>query len=133
MTEAGEQSEDSDRGVEIEASGESDGRQEREELGGRDLEDIQHLRDIIKERESCWKTENPHFSRHKPHENWGTRKPKRSKQKGSLRERPLESCLVSAYSVDSISKPQASRRGSGMYFEFLFRRAHSRRRVERRY
>src|SRR5579872_2275284 len=38
-----------------------------------------------------------------------------------------------AYSVDSISKPQASRRGSGMYLEFLLRRAHSRRRVERRY
>src|ERR1700680_293861 len=37
------------------------------------------------------------------------------------------------YSVDSISKPQASKRGSGMYFEFLLRRAHSRRRVERRY
>src|SRR6516165_30919 len=37
------------------------------------------------------------------------------------------------YSVDSISKPQASRRSSGMYFEFLLRRAHSRRRVDRRY
>ena len=37
------------------------------------------------------------------------------------------------YSVDSISNPQASRRGSGMNFEFLFRRAHSRRRVERMY
>src|ERR1700704_3163792 len=37
------------------------------------------------------------------------------------------------YSVDSISKPQASRSGSGMYFEFLLRRAHSRRRVDRRY
>src|SRR5262249_3537831 len=37
------------------------------------------------------------------------------------------------YSVDSISNPQASRRGSGMYFEFLLRRAHSRRRVERTY
>src|ERR1700680_859972 len=37
------------------------------------------------------------------------------------------------YSVDSISKPQALRRGSGMYFEFLLRRAHSRKRVERRY
>src|SRR5437868_14830981 len=37
------------------------------------------------------------------------------------------------YSVDSISKPQASKRGSGMYFEFLLRRAHSRRRVERMY
>src|SRR5215471_11344630 len=37
------------------------------------------------------------------------------------------------YSVDSISNPQASRRGSGMYLEFLLRRAHSRRRVERTY
>src|SRR5262249_2407638 len=38
-----------------------------------------------------------------------------------------------AYSVDSISNPQASSNGSGMYLEFLFRRAHSRNRVERRY
>src|SRR5436305_10108661 len=38
-----------------------------------------------------------------------------------------------SYRVDSISKPQASKRGSGMYFEFLFLRAHSRRRVERMY
>src|SRR5215472_17397592 len=37
------------------------------------------------------------------------------------------------YRVDSISNPHASRRGSGMYFEFLLRRAHSRRRVERTY
>src|ERR1700690_436127 len=37
------------------------------------------------------------------------------------------------YRVDSISNPQASRRGSGMYLEFLFLRAHSRRRVERMY
>src|SRR5208337_2635345 len=37
------------------------------------------------------------------------------------------------YNVDSISKPQASSRASGMYFEFLFRRAHSRRRVDRMY
>src|SRR6185437_15283881 len=37
------------------------------------------------------------------------------------------------YSVDSISNPQASRSASGMYFEFLFRRAHSRRRVDRTY
>ena len=37
------------------------------------------------------------------------------------------------YNVDSISKPQASRSASGMYFEFLFRRAHSRRRVDRMY
>src|SRR6267378_3312576 len=38
-----------------------------------------------------------------------------------------------AYRVDSISKPQASSNGSGMYLEFLFRRAHSRSRVDRRY
>src|SRR5438270_7139740 len=37
------------------------------------------------------------------------------------------------YSVDSISKPQASSKGSGMYFEFLLRRAHSRSRVDRKY
>ena len=37
------------------------------------------------------------------------------------------------YRVDSISNPQASNRGSGMYFEFLLRRAHSRKRVERMY
>src|SRR5438270_9013538 len=37
------------------------------------------------------------------------------------------------YSVDSISKPQASSNGSGIYLEFLLRRAHSRRRVERIY
>src|SRR5205085_4629076 len=40
---------------------------------------------------------------------------------------------LAVYRVDSISKPQASKRGSGMYFEFLFLRAHSRRRVERMY
>src|SRR5205814_8270964 len=37
------------------------------------------------------------------------------------------------YNVDSISNPQASKRASGIYLEFLFRRAHSRRRVERIY
>jgi hypothetical protein len=37
------------------------------------------------------------------------------------------------YNVDSISKPQASSKASGMYLEFLFRRAHSRRRVDRMY
>src|SRR5580658_682330 len=38
-----------------------------------------------------------------------------------------------SYNVDSISNPQASSSASGMYFEFLLRRAHSRRRVERMY
>jgi hypothetical protein len=38
-----------------------------------------------------------------------------------------------AYNVDSISKPQASSRASGIYFEFLFLRAHSRSRVDRIY
>src|SRR5277367_1407438 len=54
------------------------------------------------------------------------------KVKGSL-SRPLEILEAAVYRVDSISKPQASSRGSGMYFEFLLRRAHSRKRVERRY
>src|SRR5258708_36051249 len=56
------------------------------------------------------------------------------KQKGSLSERPSTiSFTLANYNVDSISKPQASSKGSGMYFEFLLRRAHSRRRVERKY
>src|SRR5438309_4726047 len=37
------------------------------------------------------------------------------------------------YRVDSISNPHASSSGSGMYLEFLLRRAHSRKRVERKY
>src|SRR5580658_1632001 len=45
---------------------------------------------------------------------------------------PLES-EEQNYNVDSISNPQASSKASGMYFEFLFRRAHSRRRVDRMY
>jgi hypothetical protein len=40
---------------------------------------------------------------------------------------------LKAYNVDSISKPQASSRASGIYFEFLFRLAHSRKRVDRMY
>jgi hypothetical protein len=38
-----------------------------------------------------------------------------------------------AYNVDSSSKPQASKSASGIYLEFLLRRAHSRRRVDRIY
>jgi len=38
-----------------------------------------------------------------------------------------------AYNVDSISNPQASSSASGIYLEFLLRRAHSRRRVDRIY
>src|SRR5271163_1439051 len=37
------------------------------------------------------------------------------------------------YSIDSISKPQASSSASGIYLEFLLCLAHSRRRVERMY
>ena len=37
------------------------------------------------------------------------------------------------YKVDSISNPQASSSASGIYFEFLFRRAHSRSLVDRMY
>jgi hypothetical protein len=52
---------------------------------------------------------------------------------------PLKAALLgllaalNCYNVDSISNPQASRRASGMYLEFLLRRAHSRRRVDRIY
>src|SRR5438874_773979 len=53
--------------------------------------------------------------------------------KKAASRRPFVRTSNSAYSVDSISNPQASSNGSGMYFEFLFRRAHSRSRVERRY
>src|SRR6185437_3995414 len=55
----------------------------------------------------------------------------KQKRKGP-RERPWD-WINAAYRVDSISKPQASSNGSGMYLEFLLRRAHSRRRVERKY
>src|SRR5271170_4402649 len=56
-----------------------------------------------------------------------------TKYKGRSSGAALEPFPTCSYSVDSISKPQASRSGSGMYFEFLLRRAHSRRRVDRRY
>jgi hypothetical protein len=54
------------------------------------------------------------------------------------KRRPKAAFLLTAseadfYKVDSISKPQASRSASGMYLEFLFLRAHSRRRVDRMY
>jgi hypothetical protein len=67
---------------------------------------------------------------------WGAFCNERSgKTKRVALQRPLKVPVtpLRVYSVDSISKPQASRRGSGMYLEFLLRRAHSRRRVERRY
>ena len=56
----------------------------------------------------------------------------------ALPERNLRSArqvatLNPPYNVDSISKPHASSSASGMYFEFLFRRAHSRKRVDRTY
>src|SRR4029077_4068094 len=54
-------------------------------------------------------------------------------EKGRLGATLVRNPLPCAYRVDSISKPQASSKGSGMYLEFLFRRAHSRSRVERKY
>src|SRR5580693_1478441 len=53
--------------------------------------------------------------------------------KNAARRRRLCLNWLKCYNVDSISKPQASRRASGMYLEFLLRRAHSRRRVDRMY
>src|SRR5882762_1979425 len=54
-------------------------------------------------------------------------------EKGRLRRPSLRIRLPCGYRVDSISKPHASSKGSGMYLEFLFRRAHSCSRVERKY
>src|SRR6202166_5311506 len=54
-------------------------------------------------------------------------------EKGRFGRPSLRIRLPCGYRVDSISNPQASSNGSGMYLEFLLRRAHSRRRVERRY
>ena len=42
MAEAGQQAEDGDGGVEVQAGGESDRGQQREEFRGRDLKDVQH-------------------------------------------------------------------------------------------
>src|SRR5947207_15950999 len=55
-----------------------------------------------------------------------------AKSKGRHSGGPV-SKTCGSHKVDSISNPQASNRGSGMYFEFLLRRAHSRSRVDRRY
>src|SRR4029077_17201622 len=54
-------------------------------------------------------------------------------EKGRLGATLIANPAPCGYRVDSISKPQASSKGSGMYLEFLFRRAHSRSRVERKY
>src|SRR5437588_6523012 len=60
------------------------------------------------------------------------RVPAWAEKRKAIRRWPF--CLTPEdYKVDSISKPQACSKGSGMYLEFLLRRAHSRRRVERRY
>ena len=61
------------------------------------------------------------------------RREKLKRSKNAARRRRFCSNWPKAYNVDSISKPQASRRASGMYLEFLLRRAHSRRRVDRMY
>src|SRR5208282_4179030 len=53
--------------------------------------------------------------------------------KNAARRRRLCASWPNCYNVDSISKPQASSSASGMYLEFLLRRAHSRRRVDRIY
>src|ERR1700761_1684546 len=54
-------------------------------------------------------------------------------QKNAAPQRAALSNATSTYSVDSISNPHASSSASGMYFEFLLRRAHSRSRVDRTY
>src|SRR3954465_15112961 len=65
--------------------------------------------------------------------NHGCRAFHASKQKRATMGALLDLQSNGPYNVDSISNPQASRRASGMYLEFLFRRAHSRSRVDRIY
>src|SRR5207253_2990908 len=50
----------------------------------------------------------------------------RSSQKRTPPSQAASQLQFEIYSVASISKPQASSSASGIYFEFLFRRAHSR-------
>src|SRR5581483_2225455 len=57
----------------------------------------------------------------------------REKQKRRTKAALLDLQSNGPYNVDSISNPQASKSASGIYLEFLFRRAHSRRRVDRIY
>src|SRR3954464_14883360 len=108
MAEASHKAEHSDRRVEIQSGGEADRHENCKEFSRRDFQHIEHRASLFRSHSS-------------------------TKHKGPLRRATLKSVGVPGYSVDSISNPQASRRGSGMYFEFLLRRAHSRRRVDRKY
>ena len=47
MAETGEQSEDGDGEVEVESGGKGDGGHECEEFGGRNVEEVEHVGDII--------------------------------------------------------------------------------------
>ena len=147
MAEASEQPEGRDGGIEIQAGGKADGGEQGEEFSGRDLQHVQHgLGTTLSLATRSLRTAKsrrgmpvgrpraavPTYFFHILQ----SPAPHMIKYKGSLpylRSDPQNTAIRCAYSVDSISKPQASRRGSGMYLEFLLRRAHSRRRVDRRY
>jgi hypothetical protein len=65
---------------------------------------------------------------------WQIAQPPPKQQERRPKAALLETNLIlQLYNVDSISNPQASSKASGIYFEFLFLRAHSRRRVDRMY
>ena len=107
----GEQSEGGDRSIDVQASRKADRHDQTHEIGASEavaakLHTCKHIR-----------TRPPSIELQKKKAAFGD--PSRNR--------------FPAYRVDSISKPQASSNGSGMYLEFLFRRAHSRSRVERRY
>src|ERR1700738_2652721 len=72
---------------------------------------------------------NFHTPKNEPHQNDGVRQQSEAPPIYGRRSRSV----TSTYSVDSISNPQASNSASGMYFEFLFRSAPSRRRGDRTY
>src|SRR6202140_1896592 len=114
----GEQSEGGYGGVDVEAGRKADGHDQADELRTHELRttklhDCQHTR--ARPRRQYPQINAPQIEKGR----FG---------RPSLRIRP-----PCGYRVDSISKPQASSNGSGMYLEFLFRRAHSRSRVDRKY
>ena len=111
----GQQSQRRQSGIHVQTSGETDGDQRCRNFVWRESYRVQHLCETSDLRTNDLK-DMPAF-----------------KIKGPPQKAAQKLDFVVSYRVDSISKPQASSKGSGMYLEFLFRRAHSRKRVDRKY
>src|SRR5271155_4346538 len=104
----GQKSQSSDGGIDIQSSCKAYGYDKADEFGTAEFHACQHI-------------------------SAGRLRQETKNRKGPPMATLLFSLVSLDYRVDSISKPQASSNGSGMYLEFLFRRAHSRSLVERKY